>query len=160
MKKLFAALAALTMLAGTSATALAVESNRESDLHGCVYDFSQMLYDGAIIRCGDYLSLYFKGNYGTDVENLFVDTAEISEIAELIGQDDVDYYNFIANPKFATAVTVGIEADKNAFLYAYQDGKIEEISTAKYSNDEWTFRTNKLGCYFVTEEELSRDLLN
>lgn len=120
---------------------------------GSVYNFSEPLNEEVRINCGEYVDLFFKGNYGTDTENLRVVTDTIDAIETQLDDSDIDYYDFVGTPKFATQVKVAIDADSESFLYQYIDGKIIRVPDVTYESDAWTFYTKKLGTYFITEEE-------
>ena len=121
---------------------------------GAVFEFDEVIDEETRIRCNDYVDVYFKGNYGTDMENMRVVTDEISEVEEFFNDVDVDYYDFVGTPKFATKVKVLIDGDPNAFVYEYnkETGDLTRID-ADYESDGWAFTTKNLGCYVITEEE-------
>lgn len=121
---------------------------------GCVFLFDEVIDEETRIRCNDYVDVYFKGNYGTDYENFRVVTDEIAEVEEYFDDVDVDYYDFIGTPKFATKVKVIIDGDANAYVYEYnkKTGELTKVD-AKYESDGWSFTTKELGCYVLTEEE-------
>lgn len=125
-----------------------------SKAKGVVYDFDEVIGDESRIRAHDYVDVYFKGNYGTDYENMRLVDDDIDEIVEFFGDVDVDCYDFIANPKFASKVKVVIDADSNSVLYEYnkKTGDVTKVD-AEYDSDGWNFETKVLGTYVVAEEE-------
>ena len=113
-----------------------------------------MIGDESRIRANDYVDVYFKGNYGTDYENMRLVDDDIDEIVDFFGDVDVDCYDFIANPKFASKVKVVIDADSGSVLYEYnkKTGDVTKVD-AEYDSDGWAFETKVLGTYIVAEEE-------
>lgn len=141
----------------TSGDRLTVRKSAKGDTSattGAIFNFREVLDDEVRIVCNDYVDVYFKGNYGTDKENMRVVTDKIDEIEDFFGDIDVDYYDFIGTPKFATKVKVIIDGDPNAFLYEYnkKTGDITKVD-ATYESDGWSFTTKNLGTYVLTEEE-------
>lgn len=123
-------------------------------IDGAIFDFSEIIDEEARIRCNPYVDVYFKGNYGTDKENMRVVTDKIDEVEKYFDDVDVDYYDFIGTPKFATKVKVIIDGDPNAYLYEYDKatGDLTKVD-ATYTSDGWSFTTKILGTYVLTEEE-------
>ncbi|MCI8442194.1 MAG: hypothetical protein HFG27_06670 [Provencibacterium sp.] len=121
---------------------------------GAIFDFSEIIDEEARIRCNPYVDVYFKGNYGTDKENMRVVTDNIDEVEKYFDDTDVDYYDFVGTPKFATKVKVLIDGDPNAYLYEYNKstGDLTKVD-AEYTSDGWSFTTKTLGTYVLTEEE-------
>ena len=121
---------------------------------GVVYNFDEVIGDESRIRANDYVDVYFKGNYGTDYENMRLVDDDIDEIVDFFGDVDVDCYDFIANPKFASKVKVVIDADSGSVLYEYnkKTGDVTKVD-AEYESDGWNFETKVLGTYIVAEEE-------
>lgn len=122
---------------------------------GAIFNFSEVLDDEVRIRCNDYVDVYFKGNYGTDKENMRVKDDKIDDLKNFFGDEDIDCYDFIGTPKFATKVKVIIDGDQNSIPYEYNKstGEVTRIADAEYTSDGWSFTTNKLGTYVLTEEE-------
>ena len=125
-----------------------------SKTNGVVYNFDEVIGDESRIRANDYVDVYFKGNYGTDYENMRLVDDDIDEIVDFFGDVDVDCYDFIANPKFASKVKVVIDADSGSVLYEYnkKTGDVTKVD-AEYESDGWAFETKVLGTYVVAEEE-------
>ena len=125
-----------------------------SKSNGVVYNFDEVIGDESRIRANDYVDVYFKGNYGTDYENMRLVDDDIDEIVDFFGDVDVDCYDFIANPKFASKVKVVIDADSGSVLYEYnkKTGDVTKVD-AEYESDGWAFETKVLGTYVVAEEE-------
>ncbi|TCL44515.1 acid shock protein [Harryflintia acetispora] len=125
-----------------------------SKTNGVVYNFDEVIGDESRIRANDYVDVYFKGNYGTDYENMRLVDDDIDEIVDFFGDVDVDCYDFIANPKFASKVKVIIDADSGSVLYEYnkKTGDVTKVD-AEYESDGWAFETKVLGTYIVAEEE-------
>ena len=125
-----------------------------SKTNGVVYNFDEVIGDESRIRANDYVDVYFKGNYGTDYENMRLVDDDIDEIVDFFGDVDVDCYDFIANPKFASKVKVVIDADSGSVLYEYnkKTGDVTKVD-AEYDSDGWAFETKVLGTYIVAEEE-------
>ncbi|RGB69690.1 hypothetical protein [Provencibacterium massiliense] len=125
-----------------------------SKQNGVVYNFDEVIGDESRIRANDYVDVYFKGNYGTDYENMRLVDDDIDEIVDFFGDVDVDCYDFIANPKFASKVKVVIDADSGSVLYEYnkKTGDVTKVD-AEYESDGWAFETKVLGTYIVAEEE-------
>ena len=121
---------------------------------GSICDFDEVIDEETRIRCNEYVDVFFKGNYGTDKENMRVVTDEISEVEAYFDDVDVDYYDFIATPKFASKVKVVIDADPGTYLYEFdkKTGDLTKID-ATYESDGWAFTTKTLGTYVITEEE-------
>lgn len=121
---------------------------------GSIFDFSEVIDEETRIRCHDYVDVYFKGNYGTDKENLRVVTDKISDVEKYFDDSDIDCYDFVGTPKFATKVRVIIDGDSNAYLYEYNKntGDITAVD-AEYTSDGWSFTTKNLGTYILAEEE-------
>ncbi|MCI8622661.1 MAG: acid shock protein [Provencibacterium sp.] len=121
---------------------------------GSIFEFDEVLDEETRIRCHDYVDVLFKGNYGTDKENMRVDDGEIAEVSKFFGDSDLDFYDFIGTPKFATKVKVVIDGDKNAVLYEY-DKKTGDLTRvdANYESDGWAFTTKNLGTYVLAEED-------
>lgn len=121
---------------------------------GAIFDFSEVLDEETRIRCNDYVDVYFKGNYGTDKENMRVSDAKITEVEKYFDDSDIDCYDFVGTPKFATKVRVIIDGDSNAYLYEYNKntGDITAVD-AEYTSDGWSFTTKNLGTYILAEEE-------
>ena len=125
-----------------------------SKAKGVVYDFDEVIGDESRIRAHDYVDVYFKGNYGTDYENMRLVDDDIDEIVDFFGDVDVDCYDFIGTPKFASKVKVVIDADSGSVLYEYnkKTGDVTKVD-AEYDSDGWAFETKVLGTYVVAEEE-------
>ena len=121
---------------------------------GSICDFDEVIDEETRIRCNEYVDVFFKGNYGTDKENMRVVTDEISEVEAYFDDVDVDYYDFIGTPKFASKVKVVIDADPGTYLYEFdkKTGDLTKID-ATYESDGWAFTTKTLGTYVITEEE-------
>ena len=121
---------------------------------GSISDFDEVIDEETRIRAHEYVDVFFKGNYGTDKENMRVVTDEISEVEAYFDDVDVDYYDFIATPKFASKVKVVIDADPGTYLYEFDKstGDLTKID-ATYESDGWAFTTKTLGTYVITEEE-------
>ena len=121
---------------------------------GAIFNFSEVLDEEVRIRCHDYVDVYFKGNYGTDKENMRVVTDKISDVEKYFDDSDIDCYDFVGTPKFATKVRVIIDGDSNAYLYEYNKntGDITAVD-AEYTSDGWSFTTKNLGTYILAEEE-------
>lgn len=141
----------------TSGARLVVRDSKlgdDSGETGSIFNFDEVLDEEVRIRCHDYVDLFFKGNYGTDKENLKVSTDEIAEISKFFGDVDLDFYDFIGAPKFATKVKVTIDADPNSVLYEYnkRTGDLTRMD-ATYESDAWTFTTKSIGTYVLAEEE-------
>lgn len=124
---------------------------------GSIFDFNEVLDEQVRIRCNDFVDVFFKGNYGTDRENMRVVTDEIAEVSKALGDRDVDYYDFVGTPKFASKVKVVIDADPNSYLYEYdkKTGTLTKVA-ANYESDGWAFTTKNLGTYIVTEEAYTK----
>ena len=122
--------------------------------NGVVYNFDEVIGEESRIRANDYVDVYFKGNYGTDYENMRLVDDDISEIVEFFGDVDVDCYDFVATPKFASNVKVVIDADESSVLYEYnkKTGDVTRVD-AEYESNGWAFETKTLGTYIVAEEE-------
>lgn len=127
---------------------------------GCIFEFDEYIDEETRIRVDDDIDLYFNGNYGTDYENLRVVTDSISEIDKALSDLYVDYYDFIASPKFATAVEVEIKAGTEAYIYEYnkKTGDLTLVD-AEYDGN-WIFETKTLGTYIVTDEEIDESMLS
>lgn len=125
-----------------------------SKSNGSIVKFDEKITEKTRIRCDEFVDVFFKGNYGTDKENMRVFTDEISEVNKYFDDEDVDVYDFAFNPKFASSVKVAIDCDANAIVYEYnkKTGDITKIDT-DYESNAATFETKTLGCYIVTEEE-------
>ena len=121
---------------------------------GSICDFDEVIDEETRIRCNEYVDVFFKGNYGTDKENMRVVDDEISEVEAYFDDVDVDYYDFIGTPKFASKVKVVIDADPGTYLYEFdkKTGDLTKID-ATYESDGWAFTTKTLGTYVITEEE-------
>ena len=121
---------------------------------GSICDFDEVIDEETRIRANEYVDVFFKGNYGTDKENMRVVTDEISEVEAYFDDVDVDYYDFIGSPKFASKVKVVIDADPGTYLYEFDKstGDLTKID-ATYESDGWAFTTKTLGTYVITEEE-------
>ncbi|MCI8442192.1 MAG: hypothetical protein HFG27_06660 [Provencibacterium sp.] len=121
---------------------------------GYIFEFDEVLDEETRLRCHDYVDVFFKGNYGTDKENMRVVTDEISEVSKFFGDIDLDFYDFIGTPKFATKVKVVIDADPNSVLYSYnkKTGDLTRVD-ADYESDGWAFTAKTLGTYVLAEEE-------
>ena len=121
---------------------------------GSICDFDEVIDEETRIRANEYVDVFFKGNYGTDKENMRVVTDSISEVEAYFDDVDVDYYDFIATPKFASKVKVVIDADPGTYLYEFDKstGDLTKID-ATYESDGWAFTTKTLGTYVITEEE-------
>lgn len=128
---------------------------------GSIFTFDEALDEETRIRCHDYVDVFFKGNYGTDRENMQVSTDEITEVSKFFGDIDLDFYDFVGTPKFATKVKVTIDADKNSVLYEYnkKTGDLTRID-ADYESDAWNFTTKTLGTYVLAEEEYAAGNVN
>lgn len=122
--------------------------------NGSICDFDEVIDEETRIRANEYVDVFFKGNYGTDKENMRVVDDEISEVEAYFDDVDVDYYDFIATPKFASKVKVVIDADPGTYLYEFdkKTGDLTKID-ATYESDGWAFTTKTLGTYVITEEE-------
>lgn len=125
-----------------------------SKANGSICDFDEVIDEETRIRANEYVDVFFKGNYGTDKENMRVVTDEIAEVAEFFGDVDVDYYDFIGTPKFASKVKVTIDADPGTSVYEYDKstGDLTKLDVT-YESDAWAFTTKNLGTYIITEEE-------
>ena len=121
---------------------------------GAIFDFDEVIDEEVRIRCNEYVDVFFKGNYGTDYENMRVVTDDIAEVEAYFDDVDVDYYDFIGTPKFATKVKVVVDADPGSYIYEYDKstGDLTKID-ATYESDGWAFTTKNLGTYIITEEE-------
>lgn len=128
---------------------------------GSIFAFDEVLDEETRIRCHDYVDVFFKGNYGTDKENMRVSTDEIAEVSKFFGDVDLDFYDFIGTPKFATKVKVVIDADPNSVLYSYnkKTGDLTRID-ADYESDGWAFTAKTLGTYILAEEEYDAGNVN
>lgn len=127
---------------------------------GCIFEFDEYIDEETRIRVDDDIDLYFNGNYGTDYENLRVVTDSISEIESALSDLYVDYYDFIATPKFSTAVEVEIKAGTEAYIYEY-DKKTGDLTLVDAEYDgNWIFETKTLGTYIVTDEEIDESMLS
>ena len=121
---------------------------------GSICDFDEVIDEETRIRCNEYVDVFFKGNYGTDKENMRVVDDAIAEVEAYFDDVDVDYYDFIGTPKFASKVKVVIDADPGTYLYEFdkKTGDLTKID-ATYESDGWAFTTKTLGTYVITEEE-------
>ena len=121
---------------------------------GAIANFDEVIDEETRIRAHEYVDVFFKGNYGTDKENMRVVDDAIPELEEFFGDDDVDYYDFVGTPKFASKVKVVIDADPGTFVYEYnaKTGDLTKID-ATYESNGWAFTTKALGTYVVTEVE-------
>ncbi len=122
---------------------------------GCVYNFDQVIDEATRIICNDYVDVLFKGNYGTDFENMRVLTDDIKEVEDFFQDYDVDYYDFIGTPKFAKDVTVRVDADSDSYIYEFdkKTGDVVDITDeCDYTSDGWTFKRKSLKTYVVLEE--------
>lgn len=133
----------------------ATKRTSEEGTTGSIFLFDEPIDEETRISVNQYVDLYFNGNYGTDKENLRVVTSEIPEVAEYLGDTDVDYYDFVGMPKFAHPVTVSIDADDEAFLYEYnrRTGDLIRITDYDYDSNGFRFETRNPGTYIVTEVE-------
>ncbi len=89
--------------------------------------------------------------------NLGYNTDFDSEFADRHGYANIDFLNFIAEPRFNRNGDFYIYADEDMYIYQLnEDGFAEEISGLEYDEDEeaWTFRTNQLTSYVIADEEL------
>ena len=127
----------------------------EDHTDGCVYDFNEVIDEETRIICNDYVDLLFKGNYGTDFENLRVMTDDIKEVEDFFQDYDIDYYDFIGTPKFAKDITVRVDADSDSYIYEFdkKTGDVVDITDeCDYTSDGWTFKRKNLKTYVVLEE--------
>lgn len=130
------------------------ETYSVSKANGSVFYFDEAITEETRIRANEYVDVFFKGNYGTDKENMRVSTDKIDEIEKYFNDIDVDYYDFLFAPKFASSVKVAIDGDENAFVYEY-DKKTGDVKMVEsdYVGNAHTFETKVLGTYIVAEEE-------
>lgn len=134
-----------------------VKSQRLSpeETTGSMFNFSESISKETRIRCHDYVDLYFKGNYGTDKENLRVVTDDIKEVEDFFEDYDIDYYDFVGTPKFAKDVTVIIDADSDAYIYEYdkKTGDVVDITDqCTYESDGMKFARKTFKTYVIMEE--------
>lgn len=121
---------------------------------GFIFDFDGLLDEAAYIRCAPGVELWFDGDYGTDRENLRVETGIIEEVADFFGETDIDCYDFIGAPRFADKLTVRIEAGRGSTLYQYnrKTGDLTRMS-AGYDAGAWSFSTRRPGTYIIARED-------
>lgn len=136
-----------------------VTASRSADTEGSsgsIFAFSGPFTETARVRVGEYVDLYFQGDYGETKANLRMVTDSIPAITAAMDDQDIEFYTFVGKPSFAQDVTVLIDADSDSNLYTYdeQSGSYTRIH-APYESDGWKFQTRKLGTYFVTGEEFS-----
>ncbi len=89
--------------------------------------------------------------------NLGYNTDWDDDLADRHGYANIDFLNFVAQPRFNRSGDFYIYADEDAFIYEVdEDGYIEHIDKAEWDSEEeaWTFRTNTLASYLITDEEL------
>lgn len=132
------------------------ESNGSSDgTTGSIFNFDEAIDEETRIRVNDYVDLYFKGNYGTDKENLRVVTEAMPEVEEFFGDADINVYDFIGNPKFASSVKVIIDGDANSYLYELDrnTGDLTKVD-AKYESNGWSFTTKKTGHLYLNRRRV------
>lgn len=122
---------------------------------GSIFNFGEVIDEETRIVCNDYVDLLFKGNYGTDFENLRVMTDDIKEVEDFFQDYDIDYYDFIGTPKFAKDITVRVDADSDSYIYEFdkKTGDVVDITDeCDYTSDGWTFKRKSLKTYVVLEE--------
>ncbi len=86
--------------------------------------------------------------YNTDFDSTFADRH---------GYANIDFLNFVDAPKFNRSGDLYIYASEDMYIYALnENGYAEEISGLEYDEGEeaWTFRTNHLTNYVISDEEL------
>ncbi len=89
--------------------------------------------------------------------NLGYNTDWDEDLADRHGYANIDFLNFVARPRFNRSGDFYIYADEDAFIYEVdEDGYIEHVDKAEWDSEEeaWTFRTNTLESYLITDEEL------
>ncbi len=89
--------------------------------------------------------------------NLGYNTDFDSEFADRHGYANIDFLNFVAQPRFNRNGEFYLYASEDAYIYVLdEDGLPREISGLDYDEDEeaWTFRTNQLTSYVISDEEL------
>ncbi len=94
---------------------------------------------------------------GQDELNLGYNTDFNSTFADRHGYANIDFLNFVAQPRFNRTGEFYIYADEDMYIYQLNDeGFAEEINGLDYDEDEeaWNFRTNHLTSYVIADEEL------
>lgn len=125
-----------------------------SKANGTIVKFSDSIYDKTKIRANENVDVFFKGNYGTNKQNLRVVTDSIDALTTYFAESNVNVYDFTFTPSFASSVKVEIDADQNAVVYEYnkKTGDVTKINTT-YANNAAGFETRKLSCYAVVDDE-------
>ncbi len=103
-------------------------------------------------------AMFYVDVSGQDELNLAYNTDWDSEIASKYGYANLDFINFEDEPRFNRNGDMYIytDYDEDVYIYEINGTAVEEIYDLEYDYDEdaWTFRTNQLGRYVISDEPL------
>lgn len=138
----------------------AVESGkryRSSD--GALYDFGKGA-ENVRISAGEGVDLSIaKSPRG--VVNLHMTETGNESIDYMFSAHNLQYRNFVSQPKFTTPVEVTLYADEGTYLYEYADGNLRKAPDAHFTSGVgYTFQTKRLATYIIADNLLSEGVVN
>jgi hypothetical protein len=130
---------------------------RYNNKNGVLYDFMDGEED-VEIRVSSDLSLNVP--HGRGVYNLHMNDEGNESIDYMFSDHELEYFNFVAQPKFSSDVTVTLRAAEEDHLYEYLNGRLSKVKAEYDGREGYSFSTRQLGTYILSDMPMAEGLVD
>ena len=78
----------------------------------------------------------------------------------MFSDHELEYFNFVAQPKFSSDVTVTLRAAEEDHLYEYLNGRLSKVKAEYDGREGYSFSTRQLGTYILSDMPMAEGLVD